>query len=257
MAPRVPFDPGTDYYGLLGVGPEASVEEIHAAYRRLAKEHHPDLHADSAVAAARMARVNVAKSVLLDPLTRATYDELRASRRQRIARVAVQTQSTAEVAPTPGSTTVRYAPTDAVRARHRVVSSRAQRSAARGRFDKQTGILFVVAVPLIAALVMYVYEAMQISIQPVKPPADLTLAPTGRPSTRGAAEGVFVMLHAQPPSRELAVKANNFILQRSDSSPESEMLRADGRRLVRAANTEDIEAWNAVVQDVCQLAGHC
>src|SRR5438477_10170731 len=77
---RVPFDPATDYYQLLGVPPGASAEDIQAAYRRLAKEYHPDLHAGSAVAAARMARVNAAKAVLLDRDTRAIYDEMRAQR---------------------------------------------------------------------------------------------------------------------------------------------------------------------------------
>src|SRR3981081_211536 len=86
---RVPFDPSTDYYQILGVPPGADSEEIQSAYRRLAKEYHPDLHADSAFAAARMARVNVAKSVLLDRDTRAPYDQLRsAGRRRSVADVA-------------------------------------------------------------------------------------------------------------------------------------------------------------------------
>jgi hypothetical protein len=118
----------------------------------------------------------------------------------------------------------------------------------------------LVAVPLIAALVLYVFEAVQLSIQPQRAaPSDVNLSqiPTGRPTARGAAEAVFLMVYAQPPSRELATRANNFILARSDSTPESELLRADGRRLVRSAGAGDTESWDATVADLCHLAGHC
>jgi hypothetical protein len=66
-----------------------------------------------------------------------------------------------------------------------------------------------------------------------------------------------MMVHAQPPSRELAIRANNFILARSDSTPESEELRADGRRLVRSATSGDAETWDSTVNHICQLAGRC
>jgi curved DNA-binding protein CbpA len=252
---RIPFDPATDYYQLLGVGPHASVEEIQAAYRRLAKAFHPDLHAGSEVAAARMAGLNVAKSVLLDRDTRAVYDQVRAARtpHDRVAAAAAR--------PSSDNVTMRYAPYEyARRPRYRVVSSAAARSAPRSSFDRGTGVLLLIAVPLIAALVLYVFQAMQLSIQPLKvPPVDVALAPgaTNHPTARGAADAVFQMIHAQPPSTELAVRANNFILARSDSTPESELLRADGRRLVSSARAGDTEGWEAAVADVCQLAGRC
>jgi curved DNA-binding protein CbpA len=250
---RVPFDPATDYYQLLGMSPGASAEEIQAAYRRLAKAFHPDLNAGSAVAATRMARLNVAKSVLLDPETRASYDQFRASRRPRVRRVVS--------APAPARTTVRYAPSDALssqRPRYRVVSHSAAGSAARAGFDRQTGVLLVVALPLIAALVLYVFQAVQLSVQPLKAaPPDLSLMPTGRPTSHGAADAVFSMLHAQPPSRELATRANNMILSRTNSTPDSELLRADGRRLLQSASSGDATSWNEAVADVCHLAGRC
>lgn len=250
--PRVPFDPAADYYELLGVRPGASSDEIQTAYRRLAKAFHPDLHADSEVAAARMARLNVAKSVLLDADTRASYDKVRGTRRAGFV----------AAGPAPVQPTVRYAPYQVnARPRHRVVSARADRAARRGGFDRQTGILLLVGVPIIAALVVYVFQAVQISIEPLRAaPSDLNLfgAPAGgRPMTRGAAEAVFVMVDAQPPSRELAMKAYNFVMARADSSPESESLRADARRLLRAANADDPAGWDSAVADLCHLASRC
>src|SRR5437868_14569917 len=131
---RVRFDPATDYYSLLGVGYGASAEEIQSAYRRLAKAYHPDLHAGSAVAEARMARLNVAKSVLLDRDTRASYDQLRASRRHAVPRAARGS------APPP-TTTVRYAPyaQTAARPRRRVTADNFGGSS-RGNLDRGTGI---------------------------------------------------------------------------------------------------------------------
>jgi curved DNA-binding protein CbpA len=243
---RIPFDPATDYYQLLGVPQAASAEEIQAAYRRLAKAFHPDVNAGSTAAAARMARVNVAKSVLLDPETRASYDHLRATRR-------VGSSIAAPPPPAPAVRPMAYASPRSTRPRYRVVSQ-----GARSGFDRQTGLLLVVALPLIAALVMYVFQAVQLSVQPLRaPPPDLSLLPASRPTARGAADAVFAMLHAQPPSRELAARANNMILSRANSTPESELLRADGRRLVQSASAGDAAAWNAAVDDVCHLAGRC
>jgi len=52
-------------YEVLGVKPEASEEEIKAAYRKLAKRYHPDVNNGSAAAEARMQEINEAYTLLI------------------------------------------------------------------------------------------------------------------------------------------------------------------------------------------------
>lgn len=63
-----------DHYAVLGVPPDASATEIRAAYRTLARRHHPDR---SPTESAAMAAVNEAYRVLGDPGRRAVYDAAR------------------------------------------------------------------------------------------------------------------------------------------------------------------------------------
>jgi len=67
-----------DYYATLGVKKDASSDEIKRAYRRLAREHHPDLHAHSGKkeAEAKFKEINEAYQVLSDPEKRAKYDDV-------------------------------------------------------------------------------------------------------------------------------------------------------------------------------------
>jgi curved DNA-binding protein CbpA len=65
-----------DPYRLLQVHPEADAEIIQVAYRKLAQRYHPDV-AGNAEAARRMAELNAARDLLLDPAARARYDRER------------------------------------------------------------------------------------------------------------------------------------------------------------------------------------
>ena len=77
MTPRLlPYSPERDVYRLLGVPSSASVDEITAACRRLARTFHPDLN-ESGRANEEMQVVNVVRQVLSDPEWRATYDRER------------------------------------------------------------------------------------------------------------------------------------------------------------------------------------
>lgn len=61
-------------YEVLGVKPNASADEIRKAYRKLAKQHHPDLHPGDAAAEQRFKDISAANALLSDPEKHARFD---------------------------------------------------------------------------------------------------------------------------------------------------------------------------------------
>ena len=82
-----------NYYEILGVGNDAEQTDVRRAFRKLAREHHPDLNPDDSDAEAKFKRINEAYEVLSDAESRRKYDaygddwrradEIEAQRQQR------------------------------------------------------------------------------------------------------------------------------------------------------------------------------
>ena len=97
MATRQPVD---DLYRELGVGRDATPDEISAAFRARARELHPDANAGDPVAEERFKRLSAAYGVLSDPARRARYDD-------RATTTAPAAAAPAAAAPPPTSPTGR------------------------------------------------------------------------------------------------------------------------------------------------------
>ncbi len=71
-----------DYYKALGVEKNATPEQIKKAYRKLARQHHPDVNPDDKGAEQKFKEINEANEVLSDPEKRKKYDQFGADWQQ-------------------------------------------------------------------------------------------------------------------------------------------------------------------------------
>ena len=64
-----------DYYKILGLDKNASIDDVKKAYRKLARKYHPDLNPDNKEANKKFQQINEANEVLSDPEKRKKYDK--------------------------------------------------------------------------------------------------------------------------------------------------------------------------------------
>ena len=67
-----------DFYSILGVSKDASAADVKKAYRKLARQYHPDQNPGDTEAEQRFKDITEANSVLSDPEERKQYDAIRA-----------------------------------------------------------------------------------------------------------------------------------------------------------------------------------
>ncbi len=138
------------HYERLGVGRDAGVEEIRTAYRRLARQFHPDAH--GADASDEMAAINEAWRVLSDTGRRAVYDgSLR--------------RATSAGSAAGGTAATASAPDSSASARYQVDTGAYRDDGRRARFP----IWAVVSVVVLGAIFIFTAGALTDDPQPPAP----------------------------------------------------------------------------------------
>ena len=91
MQPSAP-----DHYATLGLDRDCTDAQIRAAYRLLAKQHHPDVNSASLDASGRTQAINAAYAILSDPEERQAYDRELDTRKKKLSRAAKSQRNLAQ-----------------------------------------------------------------------------------------------------------------------------------------------------------------
>jgi len=170
-ASGLPFDA----YAILGVSPSATPDEIHHAYRMLARRFHPDADRTDPGAAGRFAQITAAYAILVDVDRRRSYD---------LRRAAVAGPRAARVAPGPtGNTAVRGpAARPPVRRNTPPIAPEPRHEDTRDEF----GLLVFLAKVVIGVVIVIVLAALLLAFRPPPPcradtPVNAPCTPTATP----------------------------------------------------------------------------
>ncbi len=163
----------SDAYAVLGVSPSATSDEIHHAYRMLARRFHPDADRNDPRASARFAQITEAYDLLVDVDRRRSYD---------LRRAAVAGPRAARVAPGPtGNTAVRGpAARPPMRRPEAAVASERRHEDTHDEFR----LLVFLAKVVVGVVIVIVLAALLLAFRP--PPPCRSDTPANAPCTPAA-----------------------------------------------------------------------
>lgn len=233
-----------DHYLRLGLKPFADLDAVKAAWRRLAKRHHPDRNPGDDGAASRFRELNESYQVLSDPAKRLVYDEeyARVTRRARdtahdpFARRARAGRAEAE--PPPAGESGTAAGSERRSAREEPPRGPRPRPGRPRRREIRVPVDRFEAGRVLKLRVEGLGELLEIRLpDPLRPGAVLSLAGLGEPGEHGGAPGALVLEFQVELPAGVSLEGSDLVLVKAFNplrlmlGGEVQLSHPDGRRL--------------------------